>query len=918
MHFHIIDYEHFDYEGEARATKMATGGQPAGNRCGQIDSNGRRDQPPNPPIRHARASEERHDVGYDCEFVKRPSSDLVQADCPVCLLVLREPHQVTCCGYSFCQTCIQRVQFAQNACPACNEEFTTFPNKGLKRTIYSLKVYCSQRRLGCEWEGQLGELDRHLNLQPPSEKLLEGCQFSEVECTLCLQAFQRHYLQAHQSDDCPKRPFACQYCNQHEATFEEVTQSHWPICPSFPLPCPNNCDLVLQRQELEQHVGQDCRLTLLDCDFQMAGCGVCLPRRDMPSHMSENLIGHMSLLCVHMATHPGENVATCMGLMVGTIQKVVIENAHTRSRLHEVNEELHDQLHELQVSHDKFKKAHDDGQDKLHSAQEIITQLQQTVISQNKENQLLAKNVQMSQEKITELEGIMKAQSNVVTTRKEQEERFDAQQVAIMQSHDVMTQELSAFQQSLVKHKYEITEMMKAREKKVDKLFVKTEKKIQTSLATSEAKLHTSLLASEQKLQMSLATNQNKVLAKCSDDYKILQQASTEQKRKQHESEARVMALKNDFSHRIAASEQNICAQEATLTLHQQTLERVTCTGELPFDFTMTEFKSKKEDGLAWISSPFYTHTHGYRMCIKVAPSGSGDGKGTHLSVYCHLMQGPFDDNLLWPFQGALTIQLLNQLENTNHHTHTIDFTITTDPRVIRRVTSSKRASTGTGNPTFIPLYQLDIKSKGNLQYVKDDQLKFRVIKATNLDPTSHIYRRCLKLESFAAAIEPQVTLPSIECTLTNFEQHKNDDSVWHSLAFYTHKRGYRMCLKVYPYGRNDAKGTHVSVYTCLMRGAFDGELNWPFQGDVTIQIVDQAGENHYEKVVHYNYKTPDLSCNRVTDKERTFGHGSRNFLPHTSLDHNAATNTVYLREDSLRFRVTKVELKDYTPSHLE
>ena len=35
-----------------------------------------------------------------------------------------------------------------------------------------------------------------------------------------------------------------------------------------------------------------------------------------------------------------------------------------------------------------------------------------------------------------------------------------------------------------------------------------------------------------------------------------------------------MMTLKDDFSHKIVASEQNIRDQEATLTLHQQTLER--------------------------------------------------------------------------------------------------------------------------------------------------------------------------------------------------------------------------------------------------------------------------------------------------------------------------------------------------------
>ena len=135
--------------------QWATGvGPPAGNHWRQDDENyDGRGHPPNPPIRPARPSVKPLDGGYDCEFVKRPASDLGQADCPVCLLVLREPQLASCCGYSFCRNCIQRVQTSQNVCPACNEQFTVVPNKGLKRALCGQKVYCVHRGLGCEWEG---------------------------------------------------------------------------------------------------------------------------------------------------------------------------------------------------------------------------------------------------------------------------------------------------------------------------------------------------------------------------------------------------------------------------------------------------------------------------------------------------------------------------------------------------------------------------------------------------------------------------------------------------------------------------------------------------------------------------------------------------------------------------------------------
>ena len=294
------------------------------------------------------------------------------------------------------------------------------------------------------------------------------------------------------------------------------------------------------------------------------------------------------------------------------------------------------------------------------------------------------------------------------------------------QSHEIVSQQVSGLQESLAQQKDELTTMMKSSKEKLEKSLATTETKFQTSLATSETKLQKSFATSENKLHASLAMRQEK---------------------KHQENMAAVMAIKNDLSRKITASERNICTQQSTLSLHQQTLDKVMGTGKLSFDFTLIEFKSKKENDVDWFSPPFYTHTHGYRMCIRVYVNGSGDEKGTHLSVFVYLMKGPFDDYLKWPFQGTVTIQLLNQLMDVNHHTGTINFTEITNPTSISRVTYDARATygadvatygarttygararNGLGFPTFLPHATLDLKFRGNCQYLKDDQLKFRVL----------------------------------------------------------------------------------------------------------------------------------------------------------------------------------------------
>ena len=232
--------------------------------------------------------------GYSCEFVEKPPA-AVQVECPVCLQILREPYLVSCCGYSFCNGCIKQVQAGNKPCPTCKEDgFSVFPNKGSQRMLNSFNVRCSSQKEGCEWTGELGQLANHLNLDPSLDRLLEGCIYSVVKCIHCSDTFRRDEIKSHQDEECPKRPYSCEYCRRYETNYEDVTKHHWSVCGSKPLQCPNNCGSSPSRQKLNDHVSNDCPLTLTSCDFP--GCKLKLPRKDIPQHHQTDLLKHMSLL----------------------------------------------------------------------------------------------------------------------------------------------------------------------------------------------------------------------------------------------------------------------------------------------------------------------------------------------------------------------------------------------------------------------------------------------------------------------------------------------------------------------------------------------------------------------------------------------------------------------------------------------
>ena len=227
-------------------------------------------------------------VGYDCAFVD-PLPKLIQSECAVCLLVLREPHLISCCGHNFCRSCVDQIIKNKKPCPLCQQcAFTTLHNKGLERSLKELVVTCEKSSLGCDWRGELGKLDAHLS---------ETCPCVELRCRYasCNVVSKRRDMALHETT-CKFRPFRCEHCTTYATTFDDVVNTHWPACPQYPVPCPSKCGAVVERQHLQRHIGDECPLTSVPCEFSYAGCRVNAPRKDIQAHLSADSLLHLSMV----------------------------------------------------------------------------------------------------------------------------------------------------------------------------------------------------------------------------------------------------------------------------------------------------------------------------------------------------------------------------------------------------------------------------------------------------------------------------------------------------------------------------------------------------------------------------------------------------------------------------------------------
>ena len=256
-----------------------------------------------------------HCGGFDEDFVGEVKDTLI---CQICSKPLRDPHLTVCCSHNICESCLdqwsKRNQETE-CCPLCRstgEEFQHVPNIKTKREVNALKVRCSNHKEGCEWVGELGTLQNHLELK-------DGCGYVNIKCpnncSKLLSAsdglfdddplalpqkgdtfVMRKDLQHHFETECEERPYQCAHCGEKDR-FKQITTGHYQQCPELPLDCPKQGDVEqIRRINIDQHL-KECPLEVVSCPFEEVGCRpVSLQRKDIDEHMEKCFVNHQLLM----------------------------------------------------------------------------------------------------------------------------------------------------------------------------------------------------------------------------------------------------------------------------------------------------------------------------------------------------------------------------------------------------------------------------------------------------------------------------------------------------------------------------------------------------------------------------------------------------------------------------------------------
>ena len=253
------------------------------------DSSTKENQKINEENNETAEKENEYEMEIDPELlIEKASSDIEEYFCPLCKGVLNDP-VIDKCSHTFCKKCFEKFYNKYHKCPISKEllEDGNYTSVSLiSKSIGKRQIKCKNVNKGCEWIGKISEMNNHL---------LNDCQKSLVKCTFkgCNLEVLRENLNEHKNK-CEYRSMECIDCkNIFPFHFLE---EHYNICPKKKINCPQECGLIIERGDIDNHIKNFCDCTLINCSFKHLGCVDKYKKKDFDNKMKEDCSKHLLLV----------------------------------------------------------------------------------------------------------------------------------------------------------------------------------------------------------------------------------------------------------------------------------------------------------------------------------------------------------------------------------------------------------------------------------------------------------------------------------------------------------------------------------------------------------------------------------------------------------------------------------------------
>ncbi|XP_068714053.1 TNF receptor-associated factor 6-like [Montipora foliosa] len=139
------------------------------------------------------------------------------------------------------------------------------------------------------------------------------------------------------------------------------------------------------------------------------------------------------------------------------------------------------------------------------------------------------------------------------------------------------------------------------------------------------------------------------------------------------------------------------------------------------FIFKITEVAQHRENETPIFTDAVYSYSQERIVGMRIYPQGVGSGRGTHVALFIHMIKGDFDNSLVWPFRGTVTISVLDQ--SCSRDQSDISRIIQVKPNLTAfQQPREAICRTGYGFKRFAP-----IEKFFGPQYVKDGELLLKI-----------------------------------------------------------------------------------------------------------------------------------------------------------------------------------------------
>ena len=119
--------------------------------------------------------------------------------------------------------------------------------------------------------------------------------------------------------------------------------------------------------------------------------------------------------------------------------------------------------------------------------------------------------------------------------------------------------------------------------------------------------------------------------------------------------------------------------------------------------------------------------------------------------------------------------------------------------------------------------------------------------------------------------------------------------------------------LKVYANGDGPGKGTHLSLGMFLLKGEYDDQLQWPFNANITVQLLNWSGDNGHKKDTIPYHKAPLEYRTRVTEGDTCSAlgsFGSTKFISHSVLE-SVTSDVQFITDNKICFKIIEISIID-------